>query len=365
MDSHTVKQELERQDLSPPHFMTISMTSACNLECTHCWFEAGPCKQSDVAPTGPLRGLLEDFIRLGGTALRLTGGEPLLHPDWRELLVFAGGLGFEKLVLQTNGLLIGADDIAPLQAVDSRVLQIQISLDGATAQSHDRIRGAGTFQQTLNILQCLVASGFGPQIAIFFTEMKHNLAELPELLGLVADLGLASLSSGCLMGCGRAENVHQVEPPAPDQYLALLDRYRQDQRFRQNYARLGCIAPLEWCHPQTEAAGQCRFISTPYLTAAGVLYPCLMCHADAYAVSDVFDRGLMPALQEGAERWGALQRLSRDRKTAIPSCQQCPLLEECAGGCMGRAWGNFSAFLVAEDRCQQRLAIQRWKELNP
>lgn len=362
MDSPHIISRFKQAGLSLPEILTIAITDACNLDCLHCWVEAESCKSASQVPTQVLRQLLSDFIQLGGTGVRLTGGEPLLHPDWMELLSYAGELGLDKIILQTNGMLFGPADLPALCDLGLDRLQIQIGLDGASAKTHDLVRGDGAFQQTLEGLRQLVGYGLGPQIALFMTEMQHNLQELPDIFALAAELGVGSVSSGCLVRCGRAETDEFIMPPEPAQYQALLDHYRDDEGFRELYAKTGCVAALEWCSAASQSADCCRFIETPYLTAQGVLYPCLMCHAADYSVSNVFEKGLAVALCEGVPLWLELQSISCQRTSALPECQACDLLVSCGGGCMGRAWGSFGDFMHAEDRCQQRQVVSSWKE---
>lgn len=361
MGPQEIISELKQAGLSPPEILTLSITAECNLDCGHCWVDAGPSRSAAQLPTRLLRQLLSEFVQFGGTAVRLTGGEPLLHPGWLDLLGYAGELGLERIILQTNGILFCPEDLSALCKLGLDQLQIQISLDGAQAATHDLVRGEGVYQQTLEGLKQLVSYGLGPHLALFVTEMRHNLQELPEILALAVDLGIGSVSSGCVVDCGRAESDERMMAPEPEQYLALLERYRADKDFRQHYAKLGCIAALEWCLAENQDSG-CRFIETPYLTAAGVLYPCLMCHADDYSVSGIFEKGLAEAFLEGIPLWSRLQSISRQRAIALPECQACALRKSCAGGCMGRAWGSFGDFMRAEDRCQQRQTVSRWKE---
>lgn len=364
MNSQELTTILESAGLCPPETLTIAMTGECNLACAHCWVDAGPDNSAPPVPGPVLCQLLTDFVRLGGAKVRLTGGEPLLHPDWLGVLSYALELGLERIILQTNAMLFDADDLSVLRRLRTERLQIQVSLDGARAEAHDLVRGAGAFRQTLNGLQRLVSYGLGPQLAIFFTEMRHNLQELPELFNLAAELGVGSVSSGTLVSCGRAASADRIAPPTPEQYLALLQKYRTDERFRTLYQKLGCIAAVEWCNQDIPVGTGCAFVRTPYLTAAGTLYPCLMCHADGYGVDSVYEKGLAAALVAGGPLWSSLQEISRQRATTIAECQECPLLESCGGGCMGRAWGSFGDFLVAEDRCRQRQTVFRWKEKN-
>ena len=101
----------------------------------------------------------------------------------------------------------------------------------------------------------------------------------------------------------------------------------------------------------------CTFIENPYLTPSGRLYPCLMCHADEFSVTGVFEKGLAAALAEGAPLWASLLRISRSRGEEIPECRDCRGRLSCAGGCMGRAWGSCGNLLAADDRCEVRRAI--------
>ncbi len=356
--------EFKQAGLSLPEILTISLTDACNLDCAHCWVEAGPCESAVQVSVENVRQVLNDFVRLGGTGIRLTGGEPLLHSGWLEILRIAEGLNLNKIILQTNGMLFSEADISDLCDLGLGNLQIQISLDGATAESHDLVRGEGAFKQTLKALWQLVGSGFGSQLAIFMTEMRHNLHELPDLFTLAAELEVGSVTSGCLVCCGRAAEDNLIMPPEPAQYLLLIDRFREDEAFRSHYEKIGCVAALEWCSTKNQPSGCCRFIETPYLTPQGLLYPCLMCQAEDYSISDVYGKGLVSALREGIPLWSELQTISRQRVSTLTECQTCHLLSSCAGGCMGRAWGSFGEFMRAEDRCQQRLNISHWSK-NP
>lgn len=360
MDAQEIISLLKQQGLHPPETLTIAITAACNLHCAHCWVDAGRTASAGWVPTHSVQSQIEAFAALGGTAVRLTGGEPLLHPDWLDLLAFTKAAGL-KVLLQTNGMLFGEDNLRALQALELVNLNIQISLDGATAASHDLVRGAGAYTQVLQGVQRLIEHGFGPVVELFFTEMQHNLHELPDVLSLAERLGVSSVRSGCLVACGRAGEHLSIAPPAPEQYLSLLQHHATDLQFQRCYDQLGNIAALEWCTAETTRQG-CTFSKNPYLTAQGVLYPCLLCHADEYSVAAVFEKGLFAALIEAGPLWSALQALSQQRIAALEACQVCTLRNSCAGGCMGRAWGSFGEFMLVEDRCQQRQAVMGWKE---
>ena len=231
------REALHREGLVPPRILTLSMTGVCNLFCTHCWVDAGQERSLPVVPQPTIRRLLEEFAALGGEGVRLTGGEPLSHPGWRESLQLVRDLGLARLVLQTNGTLLDEAAVATLAALDFSGLQVQISLDGARARSHDRVRGEGTFAAAMQGVRRLVAAGLGGRIIFAFTEMRHNLEEFPLLLELAESLGVGAVVGGTLITGGRAagEGDGAVAPATPEQYLALVARFEADADFRRRY----------------------------------------------------------------------------------------------------------------------------------
>lgn len=356
-----VREALHREGLVPPRILTLSMTGVCNLFCTHCWVDAGQERSLPVVPQPTIRRLLEEFAALGGEGVRLTGGEPLSHPGWRETLQLVRDLGLARLVLQTNGTLLDEAAVATLAALDFPGLQVQISLDGARARSHDRVRGEGTFAAAMQGVRRLVAAGLGGRIIFAFTEMRHNLEEFPLLLELAESLGVGAVVGGTLITGGRAagEGDGAVAPATPDQYLALVARFEADADFRRRYQRIGNLAALEWLGEDAPAGPCCTFVEQPYLTPTGDLYPCLLCHSDAYAVSGVFAKSLAAAFAEGAPLWSGLRRICQNRPATLAVCQGCPELDACGAGCPGRALGSSGDLLVADDRCALRQAIGR------
>lgn len=342
--------------------MTFAITDTCNLHCRHCWVEAGGVDASTHVPEKTLFRLIEEFVTLGGEGIRLTGGEPLCHPEWLELLRFVRALGLNQVSLQTNGMLLREEDVTALRELDFPGLAIQISLDGATAASHDLVRGEGAFAGTIQGLQRLVRGGLAPRLTLFLTEMRHNLEEIPALLELAEELGIGSVVTGTLVSGGRAADGSMISPPTPTQYLRLLDRHAAEPRFRELYEKIGKVVALDWVSEGPPRTESCTFVENPYLTPAGRLYPCLLCHAEAFAVSGVFDKSLADVFTEGAPLWSSLLQISRNRADALTGCRDCPGQQVCAGGCMGRAAGSCGDLRAADDRCGARKAIYRRKQ---
>jgi radical SAM protein with 4Fe4S-binding SPASM domain len=183
------------------------------------------------------------------------------------------------------------------------------------------------------------------------------MEDVPELLELVARLGLRRVVGGTLVRGGRAAR-SGLEPPAPEQYQALLSRYQTDRRFRELYERHGTLCAIEWWKARGAVRGDpCPFVEHPYVAAEGTLHPCKLFHAEAFAVAGAFDRPLRDALAEGIPRWSRLAALARQRSATLPECQPCPARLACEGGCMGRAEAASGDPGAVEDRCALRRAV--------
>ncbi len=355
-------EEIKQSGLSPPRVVTMMITNGCNLQCRHCWPESSSRCISRPVPGDTLKRLIRELAHLQVEEICLTGGEPLTHPDWLDILSYSCSRpGLKRVSLQTNGTLLDVAAIKALRSIRFQGLLIQVSFEGADAQTNDRVRCPGSFERTLKGLKRLAEAGMGKQTQVAFTEMQHNFADLPRLLKMVDTLGIGSLVSGTLVQQGRATQSDQIASPTPSQYRELLDRYHSDPRFRSRYKRLGNIAALEWLAGRSNSSPQgCICMKTPYINAEGRIYPCLMLPAVEFAVKGVYQQSLAEILRQALPLWAGLPELNRRRSRELEQCKTCPGRLHCAGGCMGRAYDASDDFMSVEDRCALRKAVYSW-----
>jgi radical SAM protein with 4Fe4S-binding SPASM domain len=341
---------------------TVMITNGCNLKCRHCWPESSPRHISQPVAGDALKKLFRELALLQVEEICLTGGEPLTHPDWLEILSYCCSQpGLKRVSLQTNGTLLDETAIEALGSIHFQGLFIQVSLEGAAAQTNDRVRGPANFERTLKGLKRLATAGMGKQTQVAFTEMQHNFADLPRLLEIVDSLGLGGLVSGTLVRQGRAAQNKKIKPPTPSQYRQLLDRYHSDPQFRPRYKRIGNIAALEWLAGRSNTLPQgCICMQTLYINAQGRIYPCLMLPAVQFAVDGVYQRPLAEILRQAVPLWAQLPELNRRRSRELDPCKICPGRLHCAGGCMGRAYAATGDFMSVEDRCALRKTVYSW-----
>lgn len=316
-----------------------------------------------MVPSNVLLRLVREFSDLGAEKFTFTGGESLLHPNLSDILSHAlRQHGVKEVCLQTNATLLTNAKVNDLVSIADSNLTIQVSLEGATAENHDYVRGTGSFELTIQGLRRLVKAGLGRQTYVAFTEMQHNFGDIPQVIELVERLGIDRFVAGTLVMRGRAAQNSQLALPDPEQYRDLLDRHHSDKRFAELCDKYANIAAIEWFKGQSAHTEDCvcTCIKNPMVTADGTLYPCLMFQHDEYAISDVHSRPLQDVISDALPLWAELPKLSRLRSAFLEACKGCPGQKHCAGGCMGRAqaYGNL---MTVEDRCQLRKAVYAWK----
>ncbi len=136
------------------------MNDFCNLACAHCLVSSGP-DQTQGLPTGRLVDAIDQGAALGVERFLFTGGEPLARPDALDLARRIVEDHQRELVILTNGTLFKGERLPGLAALAGDRLRVQISLDGASAQTNDPIRGAGTFERIVAGIRDAVAPVFG------------------------------------------------------------------------------------------------------------------------------------------------------------------------------------------------------------
>jgi uncharacterized Fe-S cluster-containing radical SAM superfamily protein/TusA-related sulfurtransferase len=135
----------------------------CNLACGYCCAESSPRAAARRLEPGLARELFAEFRALGGREVFLTGGEPFMHPQLGELVDAADGLA--RTVL-TNAMIFGRGRRREvLESFDRSSVVLQVSLDSATPELHDRQRGKGAWARALDGIATAAALGFRVRVA--------------------------------------------------------------------------------------------------------------------------------------------------------------------------------------------------------
>lgn len=199
------------QPIKPPRLNSIYfyLTEGCNQRCRHCWIAPRYQGEKESFSALPVE-LFESIIRqakpLGLTQLKLTGGEPLLHPKIRDLIEIVKredlGLGME-----TNGVLCTLE-LARLMASVKNTF-VSVSLDGADAETHEWVRGVkGCFEAAKDGVRNMAAAGLRPQVIM--TLMRRNRGQMESLVRLAESLGAGSVKFNMVEPTGRGKKMHEA-----------------------------------------------------------------------------------------------------------------------------------------------------------
>jgi AdoMet-dependent heme synthase len=257
---------MSKPSQSGPRLIAWEVTRSCPLACKHCRAAARQTPYPGELTTDEGHRLLDNIASFSRPTMILTGGEPMLRSDIYDLAAYAHGLGL-PVVMAPCGLLI--DDESARKMIAAGIQAISISLDGATAESHDAFRGVtGAFDGAIRGLEAARQAGLAYQINT--TVARHNLAELPAILDLAVRLGAAVFNPFLLVPTGRGKELADQEI-SPEDYERTLhwladQTARTDVRIRvtcaPHYARIlrerksqGCVTPALPPHGHAPAHG--------------------------------------------------------------------------------------------------------------
>ena len=307
--------------LDAPICLTWELTYACNLSCRHCLSSSGRRDPRELS-TAECRAVIDELERMQVFYVNIGGGEPTVRPDFWELVQYATdhhvGVKFS-----TNGVKITPDVARQLAASD--YVDVQISLDGATAEVNDAVRGPGSYATALTAMANLAGAGFGGfKISVVCT--RRNIGQLDEFKA-IADRYGAQLRLTRLRPSGRGADVwDELHPTAGQQrelYDWLVARGEQvltgDSFF--HLAAYGSALPgLNLC-----GAGRVVCLIDP----VGDVYAC------PFAIHDNFLAGNVRAPGGFAGVWRTSELFTELRQPqGGGACTSCSAYDACRGGCM-------------------------------
>ncbi|MCJ7545040.1 MAG: radical SAM protein [Phycisphaerae bacterium] len=338
-----------------PRLVALEVTRRCVLTCRHCRAAAAQDAAEDELTGQEWTRLLENLAGFARPTVILTGGEPLLRDDVTDIAARASGLGL-RVVLATCGALL--DHAAAARLSQAGVAAISVSLDGATAASHDAFRGqAGTFTAALQGIESARQAGLPFQINTTVT--RRNVAELPAILDLAAKLGAKTFNPFLLVPTGRGRQLAS-EALSAEEYEQTLNWLAEQQARGEVPIRVTCAPHFQRILQQR---GQAAGLATASPRGAGpATKGCLGGRSFAF----VSHRGTVQAcgflevaagdLREADYDFATIWRTSpvfaalRDRTRYGGRCGVCEFHTLC-GGCRARAWAASGDYLAEEPLC--------------
>ena len=333
-------------------------TRNCNLACIHCRASATTGPYSGELDTAEAFRLLDQIAEVAKPIIILTGGEPLLREDIFDIAAYGTRKGL-RMVMAPNGTLV-TEDIAK-KLVASGIKRISISLDGATARSHDNFRKVdGAFKGAINAMK--IARKVGLDFQVNTTITKTNLDQIPKIQQLAVERGAVAHHIFLLVPTGRGKYIVDTEISAAEYEQTLNWFY--DQRDKTPLDLKATCAPHYYRILRQRAKEEGKSISFKshgldavtrgclggigfcFISHRGDVQPCGFLNADC---GNVRKRSFAEIWQH-ADVFTAL----RDYDRLAGKCGLCEFKRVC-GGCRARAFEATGDFLAEEPLCSLSL----------
>jgi MoaA/NifB/PqqE/SkfB family radical SAM enzyme len=164
--------------------INLHLTDRCNSKCASCdYWRHG---RTDVTAES-VAVLLPQLQELGTHSVLLTGGEPLVHPEWSSIARLLRNAGMELWIV-TAGLALAKHAASVSELFD----HVVVSMDGADAETYARIRGVNAFAKVCEGVRAV--SALGGEVTLRTTLQRANCHALPELVILAHEIGASQIS---------------------------------------------------------------------------------------------------------------------------------------------------------------------------
>ncbi|MGW5520410.1 mycofactocin radical SAM maturase [Nocardia africana] len=308
--------------LDAPICLTWELTYACNLACAHCLSSSGRRDPREL-DTAACRAVIDELQRMQVFYVNIGGGEPTVRADFWDLLGYSVDRGV-GVKFSTNGVRLTPERARWLAATD--YVDVQISIDGATAEVNDAVRGPGSFDSAYRAMSNLADAGFtGFKISVVMT--RDNVGQLDEFQQL-AERFDAQLRITRLRPSGRGADVWDRLHPTASQQRQIYDWLvargdgvlTGDSFFHLNALGSTPLPGLNLC-----GAGRVVCLIDP----VGDVYACPFAIHDQFLAGNVLDPGGFEAV------WRTSPLFTRLREPQTGGlCRSCPAFDSCKGGCM-------------------------------
>lgn len=334
------------------------LTQGCNLKCRHCWI--APKYQTDKAIWPYLDfEVFKDIIRqgkeLGMGGVKLTGGEPFIHPDIEKILdhIIEQGL---QLTIETNGVKCTPNLVEKIAKAKRPF--VSVSLDGDNATTHEWVRGVeGSFEAALQGVRNLVKGGIRPQIIMSI--MKYNRDQMESVVRLAERENAESVKFNIVTPTARGEQLHAEGQNIGIEELIEIGKWIENELTLSTKLRIAHSHPIAFM-PLRKAfkpMGRCGIFGIMGVLGNGKY---ALCGIGETVPELVFGDAAKDKL---VDIWNNNPVLNSIRK-GLPKdlngiCADCIMREACLGSCIAmnyyRTHDLFSPYWYCEEAYKKHL----------
>ena len=340
-----------------PKWIAWETTRRCNLKCVHCRSssELNIADHPDFS-LDEAKEIIDNITSYASPVLVLSGGEPLLRADIFDIAQYGTDKGL-RMCLATNGTLVTEDTCIKIKETGIRM--VSLSLDGATAATHDDFRNQkGAFEGTLGAIRLFNEHNIPFLVNSSFT--VRNREEIPEIYRLVKSLGATAWYMFMIVPTGRGEDIMDELIPK-DVYDEILEWHYETEKKEDDLLMRPTCAPHYYRIVRQKAKEEGESFERRSLQfstggSKGCLAGQLICLIDVdgqVLPCSYFPKSAGNIKQDSFKTiWedSKLFHELRDFKSYKGSCGVCEYVNVC-GGCRARAYAMTGDYLAEEPFC--------------
>jgi mycofactocin radical SAM maturase len=306
----------------------------------HCLSDSGFASERELT-TQECRDLIDQLTALKVFQVNVGGGEPFLREDFFELLTYSHEKGLVTCV-STNGILINNEVAKALSSL--KLLYLQVSLDGATAEVNDQVRGKGTYDEILNAMDCLARHGVSFSINSVLTRL--NFSQLDTLREMARGYG-AELRVSRFRPSGRGKKTKDYLGPDKDQLESFAQWLNEHDLVRTGDSFF-CLTSERRRRKGLDMCGAAKM--TCCISPTGEVFPCAFLQEKPFRVGNVREASLK-------DLWDNSPVFAMFRNLDVESCLTCSRFEMCRGGCPAMAYHTYHDISVPDPECLVNLCV--------
>lgn len=318
--------------------VTWEVTLKCNLQCAHCLSDSGT-PGNEEFNRDECFGVVKQLTDLKVFQVNIGGGEPFIRDDFMDILAYAHEKGLVTCV-STNGTVIDNDIASRLAKL--KMLYLQVSLDGADAETNDRIRGKGTYKRILEAVSCLARNNVAFSINTVLTRL--NYPQLDTLRDMAGEYG-AELRVSRFRPSGRGKRNRERLAPDKDQLEAFAEWLERHDLVRTGDSFF-CLTSENRRNNGLDMCGAAKM--TCCISPDGNVYPCAFLQEEPFKVGNMRSTGFK-------EMWDHSDIFNQLRNLNVETCKTCPRFENCRGGCPAMAYHMYNDIDMPDPECLENL----------
>jgi SynChlorMet cassette radical SAM/SPASM protein ScmF len=351
------------EGVPPLHTFYLYLSDSCNLACRHCWitprFVHGRADPGDVIDVEHLNAAIGDALPLGLNSIKLTGGEPMLHPRFREIVDLISQKNL-SLFMETNGTLLTLETARYLKKKTSMDF-VSVSLDHADAGRHDSFRGvSGAFEAGLQGIDHLVAAGY-KNVQVIMSVHRSNRNEVEDVVRLAVAHGAASVKFNPVTRCGRGAEMEKRGETLNFSDRMALDRFifeDLDPRLKEENVKIDLVLntppaliSISQMLRRECAMGDCGVLGILGILGSGEIALCGIGRSTPELVYGHLGEDSIRSLWLHHPTILTLRRILEDTDAYPGICGECQVAKYCRTGCVAQNYVDSEQLVWPDALC--------------